>query len=278
LTNWLFGILLGLVQGISEWLPVSSKTQVIFVSNYLYGFSFQQAYALGLFLEAGTFVAAVVYFRREVYRVLLAIVGKGDAEGKLLLKYLVIVTLVTAVIGVAIYKVAESISGPVVGVPMIFLGVVLLLDATLIAVARRRPPSTKGLSDLTLREMLLIGVAQGIAALPGVSRSGATVSAMLLLGIRPSESFRLSFIALIPASIGATLVTLIFSSVQISSTLAVITTPVLAVAIITAIVVGLISIRLLLRVASASRIVLLVAALGIIAVGSGIVSLLVGAG
>ena len=279
MSNWLLGVLLGIVQGISEWLPISSKTQVIIVSNLLFGLSFTQGYALGLFLEAGTFIAATYYFRKEVWKVLRALVGRGDDEGRTLLKFLIVVTAFTAVVGVIIYKsVSESYSGPVLGIPMIALGCVLIGDAILITVARSKYQPTKGLGDLSLKEIVAIGIVQGIAAFPGVSRSGATVSSMLLLGINPRDSFRLSFLALIPASIGAAGVTLVLSPTQISTAADAVGAPVILLSIATAILVGIATIRLLLRVAGSSRIALLTASLGVLAILSGIVSIVVGAG
>ncbi len=275
MTNWLLGIFLGLVQGISEWLPVSSKTQIIIVSTYLFGLTFTQAYAFGLFLEAASFVAAVVYFRKEVLRVLRALVGRGDEEGRLLLKYLLIVTAVTAVIGVLIFKlVSASLTGPVLGVPMILLGLILLGDGFLIKYARGRYVPQKGLRELTVRDELLIGFVQGIAAFPGVSRSGVTVSTMLLLGVKPEDSFRLSFLALIPASVGASLVTVLFSNTQLGAVITSVTPQVILVAILVAIVTSLLLIRVLLRFAGSSRIVTVVMVLGVLAIVSGVVSIL----
>ena len=263
----------------SEWLPISSKTQVIIASSYLFGLSFQQGYALGLFLEAGTFVAATLYFRRQVLGVLKALVGRGDQEGRMLLKFLLIATAVTAVLGVAIYKaVSEFITGPALGIPMIFLGCVLIGDGILIILARGRRVPTKRLSDLKNRDIFAIGVAQGIAAFPGVSRSGATVSTMLLMGINPEDSFRLSFLALIPASIGAAGATLLLTKTSIGSAVDTLTPPVILLAILVAIAVGLVSIRTLLRVAGSKRIALLTFVLGVIAIFSGITSYYFGVG
>ena len=282
--NWLFGIILGIVQGVSEWLPISSKTQIIIASSILYpALPLDQAYAFGLFLEAGTFVAAFYYFRKEVWMVLKALVGRGDEEGRELLKYLVVVTAITAVLGVAIFKsvltaVSETSPGSVFGVPMIVLGCVLIGDSILIRVAKGRFVPKKGLGDLNMKDLVVIGIAQGIAALPGVSRSGATVSAMLLLGIRPEESFRLSFLALIPASIGATAVTILFSNTQISSVISTVTVPVIGVAILISILIGVFAIRALLRIAGSSRIALLTLALGLLAVFSGVTTLVSGVG
>jgi len=279
MSNWLLGVLLGIVQGVSEWLPISSKTQVIIVSNFLFGLSFTQGYALGLFLEAGTFIAAVYYFRKEVWKVIRALVGRGDDEGRTLLKFLIVVTAFTAVIGVVIYKaVSESYSGPVLGIPMIGLGCVLIGDAILISVARAKYEPTKGLNNLSLKELIAIGIVQGMAAFPGVSRSGVTVSSMLLLGINPRDSFRLSFLALIPASIGAAGTTLVLSPHQISTAIDAVGLPVILLSIAVAVVVGVALIRVLLRVAGSRRIALLTASLGILAIVSGVASILVGAG
>ncbi len=270
---------MGAIQGVSEWLPISSKTQVIIASSYFFGVSFEQGYALGLFLEAGTFIAAVVYFRREVSGVLKALVGRGDAEGKLLLRFLVIVTAVTAVLGVAIYKaVSESVSGPVLGIPMIVLGCVLILDGALIMVARGRYIPTKRLADLKTRDLIIIGIAQGVAAFPGVSRSGATVSSMLLMGVKPDDAFKLSFLALIPASIGAAGVTILLSKAQVGAVLDVLSLPVILLAIVVTVLVGVVSIKTLLRVAGSRRIALLAFGLGALAIFSGVTSIVVGAG
>jgi undecaprenyl-diphosphatase len=279
LSNWLLGVILGVVQGVSEWLPVSSKTQVIIASNLLYGLSFTQGYALGLFLEAGTFFAALYYFRREVWQVLRALVGRGDDEGRILLKFLVVVTIFTAAVGVAIYKtVSETVSGPVLGVPMIALGCVLIGDAVLITLAKGKFVPTKGLKDLSLRELVAIGIVQGIAAFPGVSRSGATVSSMLLLGINPKDSFKLSFLALIPASVGAAGVTVLLSPDQLSTGIDAIGLPAILIAILVTVVIGIAFIRLLLRFAGSQKIALLTASLGLLAIFSGVASILIGAG
>ena len=272
-------MLLGAIQGVSEWLPISSKTQVIISSSYFFGLTFQQGYALGLFLEVGTFIAATIYFRRQVLGVLRALVGRGDQEEQMLLKFLVIATAATAVLGVVIYKVvSETITGPALGIPMIFLGCVLIGDGILITLARGRRVPRKKLSDLKNRDILIIGIAQGIAAFPGVSRSGATVSTMLLMGVNPEDSFRLSFLALIPASIGATGVTVLLSKTNLGSVVDLLTPPVILISILVAIAIGIVSIRTLLRVAGSKRIALLAFVLGAMAIFSGITSYYFGAG
>jgi len=275
-------VLLGIVQGVSEWLPISSKTQIIFLSSLLLPqLTLNQAYDLGLFLEAGTFIAAVIYFRVQVLMVLKTLIGRGTEEGWLLLRFLVVVTSITAVIGVAIFKLvseAASGEGPALGVPMLALGCVLIGDSLLIAYARGKYIPRKGLKDLRLREMVIVGIAQGIAALPGVSRSGATVSVMLLVGIKPEDSFRLSFLALIPAAVGASAVTVLLPGADLSGVISTITAPVLLLAILVSIVVGIVFIRVLLKAAASKNIVLLTFGLGVLAIFSGVSTFLVGHG
>ncbi len=273
----LAGLILGVVQGVSEWLPISSKTQVIIVSTFLLGLTFTQGYTLGLFLELGTFFAAVIYFRRELLSVFKSIANRSDRVGRLLLKYLLVVTVITGVMGVAIYKAVESLSlGSAIGGPMLVLGAVLILDGLFIRFSRSRMSPRKKLEDMKLKELVTIGFAQGLAAFPGVSRSGVTVSTMLVLGTDVRESFRLSFLALIPASLGATLVTLIFSRSDFTGIVTLVSPITLAFALVVSLVVGLVMIGWLLKVASADRIVTLVLALGVLAICGGILGVVFG--
>ncbi|MGD0728575.1 MAG: undecaprenyl-diphosphate phosphatase [Candidatus Micrarchaeaceae archaeon] len=272
------GLILGIVQGISEWLPISSKTQILLVSSFLLHLTFSQAYALGLFLEGGTFIAALIYFRKEVKKAILAIFGKSDNEGKLLLKYLVVVTIVTGIIAVPIYKYVSNITGAVIGIPMIVLGILLIIDWIVIKFSKSLHSVKKDIHNLTLLDFVFVGIAQGLSALPGISRSGATTSTMLFLNTKPEEAFRLSFFALLPASIGASLVTIIFSHVQVSYVFSVLTLPGLIVAIIVSTLVSLVLISGLIKFAKTNTMTTIILILGIIAILGGIIGVLVGAG
>jgi undecaprenyl-diphosphatase len=180
---------------------------------------------------------------------------------------------------VVIYRtVSESYSGPVLGIPMIALGCVLIGDGVLISLAKYRQAPTKALKDLSMRDLVIVGVAQGLSAFPGVSRSGATVSSMLLLGVNPRESFRLSFLALIPASVGAAGVTLLLSPDQVSTAVNAAGTSVILASIVVTVLIGLTLIRILLKAAGSNRIAFLTISLGLLAIFSGIASLLSQAG
>ncbi len=272
----IYAALIGLIQGISEWLPISSKTQIIVSSTYLLKLTFQQAYTFGLFMEIGTIFAAVVYFRKDLLEMIRVLFGSKDKLQRKLLIYVIVVTLITALIAVPIYLVADSISGIALGIPMLIVGLVLLADAALIRYSRRKREkgiNSRKLENLSLKDFVLIGIVQGISALPGVSRSGTTTSAMLLLDVEPDEAFRLSFVAGIFASIGAFGLTLVASRSNVSAAVAGIGLAGIAVAIIVATIVSLFLIDFLIKVAGKSKIIYLITALGIIAMASGLLYL-----
>ena len=275
----IYAAIIGIIQGISEWLPISSKTQIIVSSTYLLQLTFQQAYTFGLFMEIGTIIAAIVYFRKELIEMIQVLLGSKNKAHRKILIYVVIVTLITGIIAAPLYLVAESISGIALGIPMLIVGLVLLADAVVIRYSRKRREkgmNSRKLENLTLRDYALIGIVQGIAALPGVSRSGTTTSAMLLLDVEPDEAFRLSFLAGIFASIGAFGLTLVASKSNVAVAVAGIGLAGLAVAIIVSTIVSLFLIDFLIKIAGKSKIIYLITALGIIAMASGLLYLAFG--
>jgi undecaprenyl-diphosphatase len=272
----LVGIILGIVQGISEWIPVSSKTQILLVSTLLFGVGFAEGYSFGLFMEIGTILAAIIYFRKELHAVILDLIR---IRGTNLLKYLIVTTVMTGIIGVPIYIfILDLVRGPVIGIPMSILGLVLITDGLVIHFSRKLYIPSKTLENLTIKDFIIVGFAQGLAALPGVSRSGMTTSALLLLGVKPEEAFRLSFIALIPAALGAIGVTLIFSKHLISQSLNLIGFDALGISIVVATAISIVLINALLRFARSNKILLIVFTLGVLALVSGIISAVTGLG
>lgn len=272
-------MIIGLIQGVSEWLPISSKTQVIVSSSYLLGLSFQQAYTFGLFMEIGTVIAAVIYFRRELVGMVRVLLGSKNSDYRKLLIYVVIVTAVTGVVGAPLYLIADSISGIAVGIPMLVIGFVLIGDASLIRYSRKRGKESvrfKKSANLSLRDCVVVGVTQGIAALPGVSRSGITTSTMLLLNVEPDEAFRLSFLAGIFASVAASGLTIVATRSNVSAAVAGIGLAGLALAIVVSTITSLFLIDFLIKVAGKSEIVYLTSALGVIAIASGLLYLALG--
>jgi undecaprenyl-diphosphatase len=265
--NPLYAVLLGLVQGISEWLPISSKTQVLFASTFLFSLPLAVAYAFGLFMEIGSLGSAIAYFRKDIWSIF---------KDRKLLAYLLVVTTFTAVVGVPLYYLTDKVlsNNPYnVGIPMILLGLVLIGTGFYIRYSRAKPRSVSGLEEMKLKNYVIVGVAQGIAALPGVSRSGMTVSTMLLMGVKPDQAFRLSYLAYIPASIGAFLVTLLVSKSQVDTAIQVVEPAGVIIAIVTAAIVGIFVISYLLKFAKTSRIYVIDFVLGTVALIIGIIAM-----
>jgi undecaprenyl-diphosphatase len=129
-----------------------------------------------------------------------------------------------------------------------------------------------GLEEMKLKNYIIVGIAQGIAALPGVSRSGMTVSTMLLMGVKPEQAFRLSYLAYIPASLGAFFVTLILSRSQVDTAIQVVEPTGVLIAIVTAAIVGVFVISYLLKFAKTSRIYVIDFALGSVALIVGVIA------
>ena len=266
--NILYSIVVGIVQGVAEWLPISSKTQVLFASTALFGLSLVVAYAFGLFMEIGSVLSALIYFRKDVFSVLIF-------KDRRLLTYLVVVTAVTALVGVPIYLAVERLlENPYnVGIPMTLLGAVLIANGLYIRRSRINP-KIEGLEQMRMKHYIAVGVAQGIAAFPGVSRSGMTTSTMLVMGVKPEVAFRLSFLAYIPAAVGAFMVTVLLSRAEVNSAIASINLTGVMVAIATAAVTGLLVISYLLRVAKHNKVYLINFTLGLIALVIGLITAL----
>jgi len=266
--NELYAVLLGLVQGISEWLPISSKTQIIFASTILFSLPLAVAYAFGLFMEIGSVGSAVTYFRKDI---------RALFNDRRLVTYLLVVTLVTGLVGAPLFYLTDKVltSSPYnIGIPMILLGLVLIGIGFYIRYSRTKPRLIVGLEQMRLKNYIAIGIAQGIAALPGVSRSGMTVSTMLLMGVKPEQAFRLSYLAYIPASLGAFFVTLLLSRSQVDTAIQVVEPTGILIAIATSAIVGIIVISYLLKFAKRSRIYIIDFVLGAIALVLGIIATL----
>ncbi len=281
ITQIIYSIIIGAVQGISEWLPISSKTQVLVTATYLLNLTYSQAYTFGLFMEIGSSLAAIIYFRREIWSLIQVLLGNKDTMKRKLFVYVLTATICTGIIGAPLYLFADSLTGIPVWLPMMIIGFVLLGDAVFIRYSRKKQAQGGNVAkfkDLGFKDYVLIGIAQGIAALPGVSRSGITTSTLLLMKVEADEAFRLSFIIGIFASIAAFALTLVATKSNVTTAIAGVGITGILIAIATATVVSLFFIDFLLKIAKSSKIVYLTAALGIIALASSLLYYVLGVG
>jgi undecaprenyl-diphosphatase len=198
-------IVLGVLQGAGEFLPVSSSGHLI-VLPYLLGWP-DSGLAFDVALHLGTLAAVAFAFWRDwlrllqgAWRGLLAGRPLADPDARLLY-YLALATLPGALAGLLLDEWAETVfrSPALVAVMMALVGVVLWL-------ADRRAGPGAGGEVVSLRDALLIGFAQALAIVPGTSRSGATISMALFLGHRREAAARFSFMLALPITAGAALV------------------------------------------------------------------------
>ena len=204
-------VLAGIVQGVVEWLPVSSQGNLSLVLT-LVGTDPAVAVQLALFLQVGTTLSAATYYRDELQTTLAAVPSwrPQDAyEGEnAITSYIVVASFMTGVVGIPLYIFAVDLAGQLTG--GVFIAVIgLLLLATGVFQLASESVSMGGHTAPTLTDSLLVGAVQGLAILPGISRSGMTTSAFLFRSYEPPAAFRLSFLLSIPASLGAAVLTLL---------------------------------------------------------------------
>lgn len=207
----LVALVVGFLQGVFEWLPISSEGNIAILLTAI-GTSPGAAVSFALFLHAGTALSAAVYYRHELVEALGTLPewrpSSAFEERTAALSFLGVATAVSGAVGISAYLTLQAVISEFPGRALVaFIGLLLVVTGLLQRYADRVTVETTRSPSLV--DALLIGGLQGLAILPGVSRSGTTVSALLLRGYEGSTAFRLSFILSIPASLGAGLLGLL---------------------------------------------------------------------
>jgi len=188
-------ILLGIVQGLTEFLPVSSSGHLVLVQELL-GVK-QAGVAFELLAHLGTLVAVLIYFRRTIWRLVLAALGKGSRDDRRMVLWLIVGTVPAGVAGYLLQDFfKQAFSNPLVTSCMLFVTGVILLGTRFVR---------RGDRPISFVSALVMGIGQAVAIMPGISRSGATIASGLFAGVRPSQAAEFSFLLSIPAIAGATL-------------------------------------------------------------------------
>jgi undecaprenyl-diphosphatase len=200
--NIVQSIFLGIVQGLTEFLPISSSGHLVFFQS-IFGLKEPHLF-FDIMLHVGTLLAVIVYFRTDIWEIIQGVtttlIGreKGKQGGKLFL-WIILATFPTGLIGILFKDWFESLfSKPeLVGIMLLVTGVVLWLT-------RWAKKEGKKIEKMGWMDSILIGIAQGLAIIPGISRSGATISTGLFCGLDRELSGKFSFLLSIPAILGAT--------------------------------------------------------------------------
>jgi undecaprenyl-diphosphatase len=246
----LIALLLGIVQGATEFLPISSSAH-LYAIPYLFGISdpLLSSLAFAAVIHLGTLAAVLVALRRDVMRLTRVAVRtltslgrhRGEPADERLILAIVIGTIPAVIVGVVAGDLLESaVRTPLVVAGAVTAGALLLWFAERVS-TRERPLQSVGVID-----GLMIGLAQALALIPGISRSGATISGGLLLGFRRESAARFGFLLGIPAIAGAGTIELrrlLESSEDLGAS-----APLLLIGVVSAFISGLFAIKLLFRI------------------------------
>ena len=245
-------VLLGSLQGLAEWLPVSSEGVVSALYSRLFDEPLSDSVAYALWLHLGTGVSAVIAFRHDVYRIVRDGLNRPLSPSPLL-AYLVVSTLVSGLVGLPLLLFLDEVSDRMGGLAMAVVGLLMLVTGGL--QLRRTETGERGRDQASGVDAVMAGLAQGFAALPGLSRSGLTVAVLLARRIQRRDALVLSFLMSIPASFGAAVYAVLDKGLSSSGG------AVLAAAIACA--VGIVTIKALLRIAERINFAVLVIAVGV---------------
>lgn len=212
--NFIQAILMGIVQGLSEFLPISSSAHLVFTSNFYKVIknipivqSSNEEVFFDIMVHLGTLIAVLIFFRKDIMNILKAMWHAlknkdwSDKEAKLGL-YICVGTIITIILALPINEIAEKL----VYKPAIVGGLLFITGFTLLYSEYKSKKLEKKTDNVDLKTSILIGLAQGLAALPGFSRSGWTIATGLFCGLDRITSARYSFLLSIPIILGASMV------------------------------------------------------------------------
>ena len=203
------GIIIGIVQGLTEFLPVSSSAHLVFIQKLL---GVQSSLAFDTFLHLGTLIAVMWFFRYDIYKMLKSWwLSLGDIlqgrfkEGfyedpyKRLAWYVILATIPVGLVGVLFEDSVDALFSGALYVPAFFL----FVTGTILYLSQRMTSGEINYNTITKKEALFMGLGQACAILPGLSRSGTTIAAGLTIGLDKEFAAKFSFILSIPAILGA---------------------------------------------------------------------------
>lgn len=249
-TDLLLALLLGLVQGLTEFLPISSSAH-LYAIPYLFSVDHPllSSRAFAAVVHLGTLAAVLVALRRDVSRlvgtVVRAVVSRGRRRGESADERLILAIAIGTLPAVAFGLLAGDLLERSVRTPIV-VAIAVLAGAVLLWVADRASSLERPLSGISAIDGLLIGLVQALALVPGISRSGATISGGLLLGFSRDAAARISFLLGAPAIAGAGLLEL--RGLLTDGTDLVGAAPLLALGSLAAFASGIAAIRLLLKI------------------------------
>lgn len=228
-------IILGIIQGITEWLPISSSGHLVI---FQYFFDIEEPVIFDLFLHMGSLLVVFLVFWREIKQLILSFFIKEYKKYRKIAYYIIIGTIPTALLGYFFEDMFESFFSSLLAV-----GIALIITGFLLYFCERFEKN----NSITVKSALVMGIMQGLAITPGISRSGSTISTALYFGVKREEAVKFSFLLFIPAMLGATILQskdIVFNSIE--------WTPII-IGTLVAVIVGYLSLKLLILIVKKKR-------------------------
>ena len=199
-SDYIAPFILAILQGITEFLPVSSSGHLVLLNQFM---DVDKGIVFDLVLHLATLISVVAFYWRDIVEICVGgvheIKTKGDKSNLKFVGYLIVATFITGVIGLTLNDLVETKFRNI-----IVVGVLLIANSAILMASKKAGlfSITKD-ERLSLKSAMVIGIVQGLAVLPGISRSGSTITAALLMGIEKKDCAKISFLLSIPVILGA---------------------------------------------------------------------------
>ena len=197
-------LIFGIVQGITEFLPISSTAHIV-ITELLFGYNFP-GLAFEIFLHIASVFAVIAYFRRELWAVItgfFSYFNRKTAENKVHFRFGIFIIVATVITGIA-GLLLKNLVVDVMKTPPFIAGALAVTGTFLILIERFKKYGDRRENKMRLLDAVIVGLAQTVAVLPGISRSGATLIAGLWVGLERETAVRYSFLLVIPVILGST--------------------------------------------------------------------------
>ena len=253
-------IVIGVLQGITEWLPVSSEGVNTLILSSIFGQTPGDAIAFSLWLHLGTALAGLVYFRYQVLEIFKKTIVSGVHP---LLLFLIISTGISGIIALIIVQFIELIMISSFGVLISVLVGSMMIITGLLQYMKKNKNVRKSINEMNWIYAVFVGVLQGFSVIPGISRSGITSAILIRFGLSPENALRVSFLMGIPAGLMASFYEIYIGNISFDKFN--------IVSLIFAFIVGILSIKVLLKAAEVINFGVFVIVLGLLVILGSIV-------
>jgi len=241
--DWLQALILGIIQGLTEFLPVSSSGHLE-IGKVILGTELKENIIFTVVVHGATVLSTIIVFWRDIIKLISGLFDFSLNEETIYVGKIALSMLPVALLGVFFKEEVESLfTGNLLFVGLMLFVTALLLGFSNFAISRNR--------SITFRDALIIGFAQAVAVIPGISRSGATIATSLLLGNKKDEAAKFSFLMVLVPIIGANFVEIISDDFSLVKTE---TTP-LIIGFISAFLTGLFACKIMINIVKRGKLI-----------------------